>query len=99
MTRKSFFTHGSISGLLVGTMFWTFCVVAPSNAQRPRASAVGAIDAGTTISVRTNEDINVNDDDGRVFSGAIDKDVLSRTGNVAIPKGSAVELVVREVAD
>ena len=57
------------------------------------------IDAGTTIQVRTVEDINASDSDGRVFPGVVDQDVLARNGRVAIPRGSDVELVVREVSD
>src|SRR5205823_13030320 len=57
------------------------------------------IDAGTTITVRTNDTINANDSDGRAFSGVVDQDVVGRNGNVAIPRGSSVELVVRRVSN
>jgi outer membrane lipoprotein SlyB len=89
-------------GLLMGAMFWTFCLAAfASGQQRPRASAsaVRSIEAGTTVSVRTNETINVNDSDGQIFSGVVDRDVQNRNGAVAIPRGSEVELVVREIGD
>jgi hypothetical protein len=62
----------------------------------------GTIDAGTTIMVRTNEAINVKDSkdsDGRVFSGIVEQDVINRRGNVAIPKGSDVELVVKNTSN
>src|SRR6185369_7652919 len=59
----------------------------------------GIIDAGTTITVRTNETIDAKDSDGRVFSGVIEQDVVNRNGNIAIPKGSDVELVVRQTSD
>jgi len=46
--------------------------------------------------VRTNEPINGWD--GRVYSGVLDRSVRDRNGNVAIPRGSQVELVVRRQA-
>jgi uncharacterized membrane protein len=86
--------YKSIPALLIGAMVWTMSVADFSYAQ-----GIGTIDAGTTISVRTSETINANDTDGRVFEGVVDKDVFNRRGNVAIPQGSNVELVVRQITD
>src|SRR5437868_779713 len=58
----------------------------------------GIIDAGTTIQVRTNEEIKVSDSDGRVYSGAVDQDVTDNNGRLMIPRGSNVELVVRKTS-
>jgi hypothetical protein len=46
------------------------------------------IDTGSSISVRTNEAIDVRRSDGRVFSGAVDQDqdVMSADDSLAIPK-------------
>jgi hypothetical protein len=63
------------------------------------AQSGGTIDAGTTIAVRTNEEIKVTKSDGRVFSGAIDQDVRDTRGQVALPRGTYVELLVKEVGD
>ncbi len=63
------------------------------------SAQVGTIDAGTTIGVRTTEEISTSEAEGRVFSGVVDQDVLNRRGAVAIPKGSDVELVVRRTTD
>jgi hypothetical protein len=63
------------------------------------AQRAARIDAGTTIQVRTVETINASNDDGEVYPGVVDQDVLSRNGRIAIPKGSDVELVVRRVSD
>jgi len=62
-----------------------------------RSGLVGTIEAGTTINVRTSETINAKDSDGRMYDGVIDHDVTNRRGVVAIPKGSPVSLVVRNV--
>src|SRR5437867_9324571 len=59
----------------------------------------GTIDAGTTITVRTNESIDTKNSDGRVFSGVVEQDVLNRNGNIAIPKGSEAELIVKKTSD
>ncbi|MEP7366811.1 MAG: hypothetical protein ABI972_26425, partial [Acidobacteriota bacterium] len=60
---------------------------------------VRTIETGTTISIRTNESINAKKDDGRVFTGVVDQDVTDGRGNVAIPRGSNVELMVRKMED
>ena len=74
------------------TLICTFATEA--SAQR---SAV--IDSGTTIHVRTIDDINTKDADGQVFPGVVDADVMGRNGRIVIPRGSDVELVVRTVPD
>ena len=60
---------------------------------------VGTIDGGATIVVRTNETIHAKKNDGRVYSGVVDQDVLDQNGNVAIPRGSEAELIVRRAGD
>jgi hypothetical protein len=51
--------------------------------------------SGTTVSVRTNEPIDVNTTDGRVFTGVVDQDVIDGNSRLAIPRGSSVELMIR----
>jgi hypothetical protein len=60
---------------------------------------VETIRAGTSIIVRTNDYIDVRNSDGRVFAGVVYQDVLDENRNVAIPRGSNVELIVRHVPD
>jgi hypothetical protein len=48
-----------------------------------------------TISVRTNEAIDANRTDNRIYTGIVAQDVLGRDRRVAIPRGSTVELMVR----
>jgi hypothetical protein len=57
------------------------------------------IDAGSSISVRTNEAIDVRRNDGRVFSGAVNQDVINADGGLAIPRGSSVELIVKSISN
>jgi len=63
------------------------------------AQPPGTIEAGTSIDVRTNEEINTNSSDGRVYSGTVDRDVRDTKGGIAIPQGSYVELLVRKLSD
>jgi len=94
---KSGLTYKSFTAVVAGAMLWTLCLAGSASAQR--SGAVGTIDAGTTINVRTNEPIDASDSDGRVFSGEVDEDVTSRNGNIAIQRGSAVELIVKRISD
>ncbi len=60
---------------------------------------VATIGNGMTLVVRTNEAINARRYDGRVYSGIVDQDVSDQNGNLAIPRGSAAELIVRRSGD
>jgi hypothetical protein len=88
-------TFANIIGSLVVAMVLVLFLPTGVNAQYVN----GTIDAGTTITVRTNETIDARDDDGRVFSGVVEGDVKNRNGTVAIPRGSDVEMVVRQTSD
>jgi hypothetical protein len=56
------------------------------------------IAAGTTIPVRTNDAIDARDaGTGRVYSGVVNHDVLDDNNRIAIPRGSDVELMVRDI--
>jgi outer membrane lipoprotein SlyB len=58
------------------------------------------IAAGTVVSVRTNDTINAKDTgSGRVYSGEVDRDVLAGDNQIAIPRGSDVELMVRDIGN
>jgi outer membrane lipoprotein SlyB len=55
------------------------------------------IAAGTVVTVRTDTDIDTRDTgNGRVYSGVVNKDVYDGDDRIAIPKGSDVELMVRD---
>src|SRR5579884_362700 len=84
----------TLCALLAGATLWTLSFAGGTNAQ----SLGTTIDAGTIITVRTNEDINVSNGDGRVFPGIVEQDVLNRGGGVAIPQGAQVEMLVKNLS-
>src|SRR6185295_10551719 len=88
-------SYKSLAALVTGAMLWTLVFVPGASAQR-----VGTIDAGTTITVRTNESIDASssDSENKVFTGVVEQDVLNRRGGIAIPKGSDVDLVVKKTS-
>lgn len=57
------------------------------------------IEPGTILTVRTNEPISEDRADGRIFTGSVDQDVMGSHGELAIPRGSNVELIVRVARD
>jgi len=54
---------------------------------------------GTVIPVRTNNSIDVERKDNRVYYGTVDQDVRGDNGRIAIPRGSNAELIVRVEPD
>jgi hypothetical protein len=62
------------------------------------AAQMSFIGAGANISVRMDQSVNIRRTDGRVFLGAVDRDVFDERGAVAIPAGSRAELIVTNVS-
>jgi len=60
---------------------------------------VSQVVPGTLISVRTNETIETYSRDGRIYYGRVVDDIRGGEGQVAIPRGSDVELIVRRARD
>jgi hypothetical protein len=54
---------------------------------------------GTVVPVRTQDPIDVQRTDNRVFNGIIDQDVRGDNGRIAIPRGAHAELIVRVSRD
>jgi hypothetical protein len=54
---------------------------------------------GTVVPVRTQEPIDVERTDNRVFNGIVDQDVRGDNGRIAIPRGAHAELIVRVARD
>lgn len=57
------------------------------------------IEPGTNITIRTFQRIDSDRRDDRVYTAAVDEDVWGVNGRLAIPRGSPVELMVREAPD
>jgi hypothetical protein len=53
---------------------------------------------GSEITVRADESIDLGKwDQGRIYSATVDRDVFARDGDLAIPRGSRAELIVRRI--
>ncbi|HEY2380168.1 MAG TPA: hypothetical protein VGK48_03200 [Terriglobia bacterium] len=86
--------------IMAGVTLWALSFAGAASAHKIYpGQGIGKVDAGTDIAVRTNERIRANGSDGRVFSGAVAEDVRDRRGDIVIPRGSPVELMVRELAN
>jgi len=57
------------------------------------------LEPGVVIPVRTNEAIDVERTDNRVYHGHVDQDVMGENGRIAVPRGSDAELIVRVAPD
>jgi hypothetical protein len=57
------------------------------------------IETGTLIPVRTNETIDTDRRDYQVYRGIVDQDVRGDDGQLAIPRGATVEMIVRRQRD
>jgi len=65
-----------------------------------RGSEWTVLPTGTSISVRTDQDISPqNAVDGRSFQASIVQDITDSTGNVVVPRGSPATLVVRRMTE
>lgn len=59
-----------------------------------------SIPAGTQIRVRTAQTVEAHDRaDNRVYTGTVDRDVVSQNGTVIIPRGSNAELIVNNTGN
>ena len=91
-----------ISALILG-----LGCISTASAQDPNGSGqryeygdpISRIERGTTVAIRTSENIDARRNDNRVYLGTVDQDVRAGNGRVAIPRGSQVELMVRVASD
>jgi hypothetical protein len=60
---------------------------------------VARLEPGTVIPVRTNEFIDSDKGDNRIYHGIVDQDVRGENGRIVVPRGANVELIVRIAAD
>lgn len=70
--------------------------VAPAGPSVTATSDPNTIPAGTSIAIRTNENIEVREADAasRTYSGQMAQDVITPDGRTLVPKGSPVQLSV-----
>ena len=69
------------------------------DADRLRDTRIERLDPGTVIPVRTDETIDSDRGDNRIYPGIVDQDVRGDNGRLVIPRGSRVELIVRTGRD
>jgi hypothetical protein len=62
---------------------------------RDRNRNITKLDPGMTITIRANDTIDAARTDYRVYTGTVDRDVRGDNGQLAIPRGSTAELIVR----
>jgi hypothetical protein len=96
MNTNTFVIRSSLVQKTVALIVSSILCLAPVSVS---AQTGGTIEAGMTVPVRMVEDIRVSRSDGRIFGGQIDRDVRNRRGAVALPRGTAVELMVREIGN
>jgi hypothetical protein len=56
---------------------------------------IARLEPGTVIPVRTNQYIDSDKGDNRVYSGTVDQDVRGDNGRIVLPRGAIVEMMVR----
>jgi hypothetical protein len=90
-----------MTGLLIGSAAWLAPNATAQNRDREYRDQreFTRLEPGTIIGVRTNETIDVERRDNRVYTGIVDQDVRGDDGRLAIPRGSRVELMVRVAPD
>ncbi|HYL74881.1 MAG TPA: hypothetical protein VEU96_11795 [Bryobacteraceae bacterium] len=82
--RKLFF---AVPALIMGMQF-------------PAAAEVDMAPPGAEIAVRTNEPIEIREwDRGRIYYGELARDVYATDGDLAFPRGTQVEMIVRQLGD
>jgi hypothetical protein len=89
----------SLGGVLVMLGLGLSTSAAAQDRDRDRDRGSTRLEQGTVIPVRTNDSIDVERNDNRVYGGIVDADVRGTDGRLAIPRGSTVELIVRVVRD
>src|SRR5262249_1066584 len=86
--------------VLAGIVFWILSATSSGSGQAVhRTLSMNTIRAGTTIIVRTLDDIDTDNSERRVYRGVVAQDVLDRKRHIIVPRSADVELIVRKVAD
>jgi hypothetical protein len=86
----------NIAVALVGMAVVGTVGLSHASAQRRDWRPLQTIEPGTRVSVPTTRTIDERNLSRRVFPGIVDEDVFDTRDRLAIPRGAAVELIVRE---
>jgi hypothetical protein len=78
------------------TLAAVLCLLPPTSAAQ---EDMRRLERGTTIAVRTNQPIDADRADDRIYTGVVDEDVRDNRDRTVIPRGSKVELSVRVTRD
>lgn len=103
LTGFRFFTKALIGASVVAAVCLSTAVFAQDHGRdrywdRDRG-VYTMLQPGTVVPVRTQESIDVQRTDNRVFNGIVDQDVRGDNGRIAIPRGAHAELIVRVARD
>lgn len=96
--RNSFYQRKRFRGSAIayGAVLALGLCAAASAQDRDRGDyRVRTLDPGSVIAVRTNESIDVDKGDNRIYRGVVDQDVRNDHDHLVIPRGSPVELILR----
>jgi hypothetical protein len=95
-----------LSGVAVGTALFLVPVIQAQDRDRDfdrdrryEGDRITRILPGTNVTVRTDQTIDVERRDNRVYTAIVDQDVRGDDGRLAIPRGSTAELIVRVAGD
>ena len=92
-------------GVTLGTALFVTPMIQAQNPNRDYdrdrrdGDRITRIQPGTNVMVRTDEAIDVERRDNRVYRAVVDQDVRGDNGRLAIPRGSTAELIVRLARD
>ena len=94
-------THSSFRGVIVVLALGVSALVASAqgNYWDRQRNLFTRLQAGMTIPVRTNGPIESGRIDYRVYTATVAQDVRGDDNHLAIPRGSAAELIVRQRRD
>jgi len=107
INQSARFTRSGRKGIALAGLIGTLLAGSAASAQdhdrdgeRDRdRDRIARLDLGTVIPVRTNQYIDSDKGDNRVYTGTVDRDVRDENGRIVLPRGASVEMMVRVAAD
>jgi len=95
-----------LSGVALGTALFVAPMIRAQDRdrdydrdRRDDGDRITRIQPGTNVTVRTDQTIDVDRRDNRVYTAIVDQDVRGANGRLAIPRGATAELIVRVAGD